>query len=122
VVDEYGGTSGIVTLEDIIEEIVGEISDEFDTEDDEVSYTKINDKTYLFDGKTLINDFCKVLEIDDKIFEEVKGDSETLAGLILEVEGKIPKVNETSIIKGFEFKVKKANRRRIEEVLVKILS
>jgi len=122
VVDEYGGTSGIVTLEDIIEEIVGEISDEFDTEEDELSFTKINDKNYLFDAKMLINDFCKVLEIDDKIFEEVKGDSETLAGLILEVEGKIPKVNEASIIKGYEFKVKKADRRRIEEVLVRILN
>jgi gliding motility-associated protein GldE len=122
VVDEYGGTSGIVTLEDIIEEIVGEISDEFDTEDDELSFTKINDKNYLFDAKTLINDFCKVLEIDDKIFEDLKGDSETLAGLILEVEGKIPKANESSIIKGFEFKVKKVSYRRIEEVLVKILT
>lgn len=121
VVDEYGGTSGIVTLEDIIEEIVGEISDEFDTEDDELSYTKINDKNYLFDAKTLLNDFCKILEIDDKMFEDLKGDSETLAGLILEVEGKIPKANESTVIKGFDFKVKKADRRRIEEILVKVL-
>jgi len=121
VVDEYGGTSGIVTLEDIIEEIVGDISDEFDTEDDEVSYTKINDTTFLFDAKTLLNDFCKILEIDDKIFEDVKGDSETLAGLILEVEGKIPKPNEISKIKSFEFQVKKADHRRIEEILVKLL-
>ena len=121
VVDEYGGTSGIVTLEDIIEEIVGDITDEFDTEEDEVSYTKINETTFLFDAKTLLNDFCKILEIDDKIFEEVKGDSETLAGLILEVEGKIPKPNETSRINNYEFRVKKADRRRIEEILVKIL-
>jgi len=121
VVDEYGGTSGIVTLEDIIEEIVGDITDEFDTEEDEVSYTKINDNTYLFDGKTLLNDFCKIMDIDDKIFEDVKGDSETLAGLILEVEGKIPKANESTIINNFEFKVKKANNRRIEEILVTVL-
>lgn len=121
VVDEYGGTSGIVTLEDIIEEIVGDITDEFDIEDDEVSFTKINDTTYLFDGKTLLNDFCKIMDIDDKIFEDMKGDSETLAGLILEVEGKIPKANESTIINNFEFKVKKADNRRIEEILVTVL-
>lgn len=122
VVDEYGGTSGIVTLEDIIEEIVGDISDEFDTAEDEVNYTKIDDNKYLFEGKTLLNDFCKILNIeDDSLFEEVKGDSETLAGLILELEGKIPKANESTKFQNFEFKVKKVNNRRIEQILVTLL-
>jgi len=122
VVDEYGGTSGIVTLEDIIEEIVGEISDEFDTKEDEISFTKIDDKNYLFEGKTLLNDFCKILEIDDRIFDDIKGDSETLAGLILELEGRIPLANTNTIIHNFEFKIKKVSKRRIEEILVKILN
>lgn len=121
VVDEYGGTSGIVTLEDIIEEIVGEISDEFDTEEDEISFTKIDDKNYLFEGKTLLNDFCKILEIDDRVFENVKGDSETLAGLILEIEGRIPALNTNTRFQDFEFNIKKVSKRRIEEVLVKLL-
>lgn len=118
VVDEYGGTSGIVTLEDIIEEIVGDISDEFDTAEDEVNYTKIADNKYLFEGKTLLNDFCKILNIDVGLFDEVRGDSETLAGLILELEGKIPKANESTKCKKFEFKIKKVNNRRIEQILV----
>jgi putative hemolysin len=121
VVDEYGGTSGIVTMEDIIEEIVGEISDEFDTEEDELAYTKLDDKNYLFEGKTLLNDFCKILKMDDRVFDNVKGDSETLAGLILEIEGKIPMVNASTKFQDFEFKIKKVSNRRIEEVLVKIL-
>lgn len=118
VVDEYGGTSGIVTLEDIIEEIVGDISDEFDTAEDEVNYTKIDDNKYLFEGKTLLNDFCKILNIDDGLFDGVRGDSETLAGLILELEGKIPKANESTKCRNFEFKIKKVNNRRIEQILV----
>lgn len=122
VVDEYGGTSGIVTLEDIIEEIVGEISDEFDTEEDEINYTRIDSKNYIFEGKTLLNDFCKILEIDDRVFEYVKGDSETLAGLILEIEGHIPSANTSTKFQNFEFKIKKVSNRRIEEVLVKILN
>jgi gliding motility-associated protein GldE len=121
VVDEYGGTSGIVTLEDIIEEIVGEISDEFDTEEDEISFTKIDDKNYIFEGKTLLNDFCKILDINDRVFEDVKGDSETLAGLILEIEGRIPALNASTKFNNFEFHIRKVSNRRIEEILVKIL-
>ncbi len=121
VVDEYGGTSGIVTLEDIIEEIVGEISDEFDTEEDEISFTKIDDKNYIFEGKTLLNDFCKILDIDDRVFEDVKGDSETLAGLILEIEGRIPALNTSTKFNIFEFQIRKVSNRRIEEILVKII-
>ncbi|NCA85188.1 MAG: gliding motility-associated protein GldE [Clostridia bacterium] len=120
VVDEYGGTSGIVTLEDILEEIVGEISDEFDSEEDEIAYTKIDDKNYLFEGKILLNDFCKILGIEDRLFEEKKGDSETLAGLILEIEGRIPPVNASTKFLNFEFIIKKVSNRRIEEILTKI--
>jgi putative hemolysin len=120
VVDEYGGTSGIVTLEDILEEIVGEISDEFDTIEDELNYTQLEDGSYLFDGKTLLNDFCKIMNIEMKLFEHVKGDSETMAGLILEIEGRIPAENSSTIFDKFEFITKKVTNRRIQEVLVKV--
>lgn len=119
-VDEYGGTSGIVTLEDVLEEIVGEISDEFDSEEDEIAYTKIDNNNYLFEGKILLNDFCKILNIEDRLFEYIKGDSETLAGLILEIEGRIPPVNASTKFLNFEFIIKKVSNRRIEEILTKI--
>lgn len=120
VVDEYGGTSGIVTLEDILEEIVGEISDEFDSESDEIHYTKIDDHTYLFEGKTLLNDFCKVLEIDDRIFQEVKGESDTLAGLVLEMAGKIPEADEQFTFNHFTFKPEVVDKRSIKRIRVTI--
>ena len=104
VVDEYGGTSGIVTLEDIIEEIVGDISDEFD--DDDLAYSKLDDHNYIFDGKIVLKDFYKVLDhIDDTIFENAKGEAETLAGFILEISGKFPKKNEVILFNAFQFKV-----------------
>ncbi len=120
VVDEYGGTSGIVTLEDIIEEIVGDISDEFDTIEDEVSFSKIDEYTYLFEGKTLLNDFCKIMNIDDSIFEDIQGDPDTLAGLIIEIEGKIPKMNHSTKFHQFEFKTTKVDNRRILQIQVNL--
>lgn len=118
VVDEYGGTSGIVTLEDILEEIVGEISDEFDEE--EKFYSKIAENKYLFDGKTMLNDFYKVLKLDDSVFDDVKGEADTLAGLILELKGEIPARNDTITCKNFVFSIESADNRRIKQIKVEI--
>jgi len=117
VVDEYGGTSGIVTLEDVIEEIVGDINDEFDDED--LSYSKLDENNYVFDGKTTIKDFCKVLDVEDEaLFEEEKGESETLAGFILEVSGKFPKKDEEIKFHMYTFTVEALDRKRIKQVKV----
>ncbi len=117
VVDEYGGTSGIVTLEDVIEEIVGDINDEFDDED--LAYSKLDANNYVFDGKTTIKDFCKVLTLDDEaVFEEEKGESETLAGFILEISGKFPRKGEKIIFHNFSFTVEALDKKRIKQVKV----
>ena len=116
VVDEYGGTEGIVTMEDILEEVVGEITDESDEE--EVFYRKIDTYTYAFDGKTLLNDFYKVTELDDELFDEVKGDAETVAGLLLELNAGFPRMNDVIQCKGIEFTVLAMDKRRIKEVKV----
>lgn len=118
VVDEYGGTSGIVTLEDVLEEIVGDITDEFDEE--EKFYTKISDSKYLFDGKTLLNDFYRVIGTDEDLFDDVRGEADSLAGLILELKGEIPSRNDIIYCKNFVFTIEAVDNRRIKQIKVEI--
>ena len=121
VVDEYGGTSGLVTLEDLIEEIIGEINDEFDDADD-FFFQEIDTDTFVFEGKVSLNDFCKKLELDPQIFEEVKGESESLGGLLLELNSKLPKNGTKIKFENFEFTVLAVDARKIKKVKVHIQS
>ncbi|MFK8102920.1 MAG: gliding motility-associated protein GldE [Saprospiraceae bacterium] len=117
VVDEYGGSSGIVTLEDILEEVIGEIKDEFDAEA-EVEFKKIDNFNYIFEGKTLLNDFCRVVGIETGSFDEVKGDSDSLAGLMLEVLGEIPEKGAEVSYNEYQFKIVSVNSRRIKQIKI----
>ncbi len=118
VVDEYGGTSGLVSLEDIIEEIVGDISDEFDNEN--VNYSKIDDKNYLFEGKTNLKDFYRIIDVDEDEFEVKKGEAETLAGFILEIIGNFPKKDQKITYKNCIFSVEAVDKKRIKQIKVTI--
>lgn len=118
VVDEFGGTSGIVTLEDILEEVIGEIKDEFDEE--EVTYKKLDDNNYIFEAKTMINDVCKAMELPVDTFDVVKGEADSLAGLVLEIAGEIPKPQQIVECGDFEFTVLTLIKYRIDKVKVTI--
>ena len=116
VVDEYGGTSGIITLEDVIEEIVGEITDEFD--DVDLIYSKLDDRTWVFEGKAALTDLYRVIDVDGQLFEENKGDSETLGGFILELTGRIPKKGERIDLRNYVFVIESSDNKRVRRVKV----
>lgn len=117
VVDEYGGIAGICTLEDILEEVIGDIRDEFD-EESEIRYRKLDDHNYLFEGQTMLNDVCRLAGLAQGAFDEARGASDTLAGLVLELRGDIPHAGAEVSWNNFRLKVTKANKRRVEQVLL----
>lgn len=114
VVDEYGGTTGIITMEDIIEEIVGDIQDEYDEQ--EIVYTRNKEGAYIFEASTLLNDFYKITGIEENAFEEIEGDADTLAGLILEIKGELPQKDEIIVYHGHQFKILEVDNRRIKKI------
>jgi gliding motility-associated protein GldE len=116
VVDEFGGTSGLITLEDILEEIVGEINDEYDEE--EKNYVRLNANTYIFEGKTLLADLYKILSIDDETFANVEGDADTIAGLLLEIKGDFPELHEHIDYANFTFEILEVEEHRIAKVKI----
>ena len=118
VVDEFGGTSGIVTLEDIMEEIIGDIRDEFD--EDDITHKKLDDFNYIFEGKTMINDVCRMMELNQETFDSVRGDSDSLAGLVLEIAGEIPQNNQVISSGDFDFTVLEKEKNRLQKIKVTI--
>jgi CBS domain containing-hemolysin-like protein len=116
VVDEYGGTSGIISLEDVLEEIVGDISDEFDDED--LIYSQIDDNNYLFEGKISLKDFYRILDVDEDEFEKQKGEAETLAGFLLEISGNFPKKRQKITFHNLIFTIENVDKRRIKQIKV----
>lgn len=115
-VDEYGGTSGLISLEDILEEIVGDISDEFDDED--IIYSQIDDKNYLFDGKISLKDFYRITDVNEEDFENAKGEAETLAGFILEISGNFPKKGQKITFNDNIFTIESVDTRRVKQIKV----
>jgi gliding motility-associated protein GldE len=118
VIDEYGGTSGVVTLEDLIEEIIGDINDEFDEVN--LDYQKIDNHNFTFEGKTSVHDLCKVLKVEPTLFDEVKGESESIGGLILELHGSLPTVGDQIKFENFTFTIITADQRKINKVRVTV--
>ena len=120
VVDEFGGSAGIVTLEDVMEEVIGDIKDEFDQEE-EVEFVKLNSHQYIFEGKTLLNDVCRIVGVPTDTFDPVKGDADSIAGLLLEVMGRMPVEEQEARIENFKFKVISVTKRRIERVKLTLM-
>lgn len=119
VVDEYGGGAGIVTLEDVMEEVLGDMTDEFD-EQETADYIKINDHNYIFEGKTMLNDVCKIIGVESEEFDKVRGDADSLAGIVLELMGQIPKIDQEVDFDRFKFKIISASKKRVEKIKITI--
>jgi putative hemolysin len=120
IIDEFGGTAGIVTMEDVLEEIVGEIKDEYDTETEEMIYHRLGENEYLFEAKVTLNDFCKITNLDDDMFDELSGDPDTLAGFVLDLTGRIPEVGFEIKFNNLLFIVESVDKRRIRRIRVKL--